>query len=131
VVSAVALAGGLLGFRGEEEMVVMVVVAVRGRSPEEEEAPPPPVLEAGMCPVTSRRRILDFKSSNSSHTEDAAVVDTVDTESEDLGPVPAPATEAAYSVSSIDGPASSARGEAPRILDCGLLLFSTMEWLRE
>jgi hypothetical protein len=88
--------------RGDEETVVTVVVAVRGRSPEELDAFPADA--GGIRPVTSNRRILDFKSSNSSHTEDAAVVEAVDTESADLAPAPMPATGA---VKSRLGPFSS------------------------
>lgn len=71
--------GGGLAFClcfGEEEMVVTVVVAVRGRSPAIEDMAA--ADEAGNFPVSSNFRILDFRSSNSSHTVDGAVVDRVD-----------------------------------------------------
>lgn len=64
------------GSLGEDDMVVTVVVAVRGRSvvPEDGFAP----KKLGSFPVNSNFRILDFRSSSSSHTVDGAVVDTVD-----------------------------------------------------
>ena len=61
---------------GDSESVVIVVVAVDGRSRK--------VLDiaafddAGIFPVSSSLRILDFMSSSSSHTVEGAVVDTVD-----------------------------------------------------
>lgn len=73
-------------FRGDEEIVVTVVVAVLGRSPEEFDAPPTvlklllrlatPDADAGIRPVSSRRRMRDLRSSSSSHTVLGAVVDT-------------------------------------------------------
>lgn len=66
--------------RGEDEIVVTVVVPVRGLSPEEPEKPDIP-FDGGNFPVNSSRFILDFKSSNSSQTVDAADVETTDPES--------------------------------------------------
>ena len=60
---------------GDEDIVVTVVVAVRGRSMAVETAA---FEEAGILPVSSSLRILDFKSSSSSQTVDGAVVDTDD-----------------------------------------------------
>lgn len=61
---------------GDVDMVVIVVVAVGGLSPVAWETAAPDV--AGSFPVSSSFRILDFKSSNSSHTVEGAVVDVVD-----------------------------------------------------
>lgn len=61
---------------GEEDMVVTVVVAVGGRSSESLDIAAPDV--AGIFPVSSRRWIRDFRSSNSSHTVEGAFVDVVD-----------------------------------------------------
>jgi len=66
--------------RGEDEMVVTVVVPVRGLSPEEPEKPDIP-FDGGNFPENSSRFILDFKSSNSSHTVEAADVETTEPES--------------------------------------------------
>lgn len=71
--------GGVLVFRpclGDEDIVVTVVVAVRGLSPDMEDIAA--AEEEGNFPVNSSFRILDFRSSNSSHTVDGAVVDRVD-----------------------------------------------------
>lgn len=57
-------------------MVVTVVVAVGGRSFEAREMAAPDV--AGSLPVSSSLCMRDFRSSSSSQTVDAAVVDTVD-----------------------------------------------------
>lgn len=56
--------------------MVTVVVAVRGRSAEAEEIAS--CEEGGSLPVNSNLRIRDFRSSNSSHTVEGAVVDNVD-----------------------------------------------------
>jgi hypothetical protein len=61
---------------GEDDRVVTVVVAVGGRSLDAREIAAPDV--AGNLPVSSSRCMRDLRSSNSSHTVDAAVVDTVD-----------------------------------------------------
>ena len=61
---------------GEDDIVVTVVVAVAGRSLEARDIAAPEV--AGSLPVNSSLCILDLRSSNSSHTVDGAVVDTVD-----------------------------------------------------
>ncbi len=61
---------------GEEDKVVTVVVAVGGRSFEARDMAAPAV--GGILPVNSSLCILDFKSSNSSHTVDGAVVETDD-----------------------------------------------------
>ena len=92
---------------------MMVVVAVRGRSPDELE--PLPTPDAGIRPVTSSRRIRDFRSSSSSHTEDAAVVDTVDAES--TPPPPRLETDAGKSLSARPerGLSSSCGGEELRV----------------
>ena len=71
--------GGLLALRpcfGDDDRVVTVVVAVRGRSPDTLDIAA--ADEEGSFPVSSNFRILDFKSSSSSHTVDGAVVDNVD-----------------------------------------------------
>lgn len=60
---------------GDVDIVVAVVVAVGGLSPVARETAAPEV--AGGLPVNSSFRILDFRSSNSSHTVDGAVVDVV------------------------------------------------------
>ena len=52
---------------GEVDMVVALVVAVRGRSSETRD-----VVGGGMRPVSSSLWILDFKSSNSSQTDDGS-----------------------------------------------------------
>lgn len=59
-----------------DDMVVAVVVAVGGRSVEARDIAAPEV--AGNLPVNSNLCIRDFNSSNSSHTVDGAVVETVD-----------------------------------------------------
>ena len=58
-------------------MVVAAVVPVLGLSPEEFDIPEPtPEMEdGGKVPVISRRRILDFSSSSSSHTVPEEMVD--------------------------------------------------------
>lgn len=71
--------GGELPFRpcfGDDDSVVTVVVAVRGLSPDIVDIAA--ADEAGNFPVNSNFQILDFRSSNSSHTVDGAVVDNVD-----------------------------------------------------
>lgn len=59
---------------GEDEKLVIAVLAVRGRSPDTFDN----AEEEGNLPVSSRLRIRAFKSSNSSHTVEGAVVDRVD-----------------------------------------------------
>jgi hypothetical protein len=61
---------------GDDDRVVTVVVAVRGRSPDALDIAA--ADEEGSFPVSSNFRILDFRSSSSSHTVDGAVVDNVD-----------------------------------------------------
>jgi hypothetical protein len=61
---------------GEDDIVVTVVVAVGGRSLDACETAAPDV--AGSFPVNSSLCMRDLRSSNSSHTVDGAVVDTVD-----------------------------------------------------
>lgn len=71
--------GDALAFRtrfGDDDIVVTVVVAVGGRSLVAREMAAPDV--AGSLPVSSSLCMRDFRSSSSSHTVDAAVVDTVD-----------------------------------------------------
>lgn len=60
---------------GEEDIVVIVVVAVRGRSVMLVIAA---LDELGNFPISSNFFILDFRSSNSSHTVEGAVVETVE-----------------------------------------------------
>lgn len=67
---------GLCRRFGDDDMVVMVVVAVGGRSPNAVDIAA--LDEDGSLPVSSIFRILDFRSSSSSHTVEGAVVDTVD-----------------------------------------------------
>lgn len=75
----IASVGDILSPRprfGDDDMVVSVVVAVGGRSLDIGETA---VLDvAGSFPVNSSLCMRDFRSSNSSHTVDGAVVDTVD-----------------------------------------------------
>jgi len=61
---------------GDEDMVVTVVVAVRGLSAVAFDIAA--AEDDGSLPVNSSFRILDFKSSSSSHTVEGAVVDIVD-----------------------------------------------------
>ena len=56
---------------GDEDIVVADVAAVRGLSIL-------PLLDGGIFPVPSSFRILNLRSSSSSHTVDGAVVETVD-----------------------------------------------------
>jgi hypothetical protein len=59
---------------GEDDVVVAAVVAVFGRSDVVMAA----ADDGGSFPVNSSFRIRDFRSSNSSHTVDGAVVEMVD-----------------------------------------------------
>jgi hypothetical protein len=61
---------------GDPDMVVAFVVAVGGRSSEALDIAAPEV--AGIFPVSSKRLIRDFKSSNSSQTVEGAAVDDED-----------------------------------------------------
>lgn len=63
-------------FFGEEDIVVAVVFAVCGLSSDIRDTAAADV--GGIFPVSSRRCIRDFMSSNSSQTVDGAVVDVVD-----------------------------------------------------
>ena len=61
---------------GEDDTVVTVVVAVAGRSFDARDTAAPDVV--GNFPVNSSLCMRDFRSSNSSHTVECAVEDTLD-----------------------------------------------------
>lgn len=72
-------AGDSVGFRyccGDVEAVVIEVLAVLGRSPEPLDTAAAAV--AGIFPDNSMRLILVFRSSNSSHTDAGAPVESSD-----------------------------------------------------
>lgn len=100
-------------WRGDDDTVVTVVVAVRGLSPDELDELPPPT--AGIRPVTSRRRIRDFRSSNSSQTDDAAFVELEEEESALLSNPPLAPPEASSPSITFDLGPSWICGDAFRV----------------